>query len=149
MLVVKRVCEELEEGRGSLRLRYKVFNGVLFIWKSEKVFDEFFFSKSKRKSFQRLLLKVFFTFEFEKGRKKKFSTVSSSSSSSSSSFEGHPLQARHKQDWGRGFILLLLQTAALPGSDAGSDVIKPASSIVIQNRQTSCSMWCPMYAAHC
>ena len=63
--------------------------------------------------------------------------------SSSSSFEGYPLQARHKQDWGRGFILLLPQTAALPGSNAGSDVIKPASSFVIQNRQTSCSMWCP------
>ena len=28
-------------------------------------------------------------------------------SSSSSSFEGHPLQVGHKQDWGRGFILLL------------------------------------------
>ena len=69
--------------------------------------------------------------------------------STSSSFEGHPLQARHKQNWGRGFILLLPQTAALPGSDAGSDVIKPASSFVIQNRQTSCSMWCPMYGAHC
>ena len=53
------------------------------------------------------------------------------------------------QDWGRGFILLLPQTAALPGSDAGSDVIKPASSFVIQNRQTSCSMWCPMYRARC
>ena len=51
-----------------------------------------------------------------------------------SSFEGHPLQVRHKQDWGRGFILLLLQTAALPESDAGSGVIKPASSFVIQNR---------------
>ena len=24
------------------------------------------------------------------------------------SFEGYPLQVRHKQDWGRGFILLLL-----------------------------------------
>ena len=68
---------------------------------------------------------------------------------SSSSFQGYPLQARHKQDWGRGFILLLPQTAALPGSDAGSDVIKPASSLVIQNRQTSCSMWCPMYRARC
>ena len=45
--------------------------------------------------------------------------------------------------------LLLPQTAALPGSDAGSDVIKPASSFVIQNRQTSCSMWCPMYRARC
>ena len=61
---------------------------------------------------------------------------------SSSSFEGYPLQVRHKQDWGRRFILLLPQTAALPGSDAVSDVIKPASSFVIQNRQTSCSMWC-------
>ena len=59
---------------------------------------------------------------------------------SSSSFEGFPLQVRHKQDWGRGFILLLPQTAALPESDAGSGVIKPASSFVIQNRQTSCSM---------
>ena len=56
------------------------------------------------------------------------------------SFEGHPLQIRHKQDWGRGFILLLPQTAKLPESDAGSGVIKPASSFVIQNRQTSCSM---------
>ena len=47
-------------------------------------------------------------------------------SSSSSSFEGYPLQVRHKQDWGRGFILLLPQTAALPESDAGSGAIKPA-----------------------
>ena len=70
-------------------------------------------------------------------------------SSSSSSFEGHPLQVRHKQDWSRGFILLLPQTAALPGSDAGSDVIKPVSGFVIQNRQISCSMWCPMYRARC
>ena len=31
-----------------------------------------------------------------------------------SSFEGHPLQVKHKQDWGRGFILLLPQIAALP-----------------------------------
>ena len=34
-------------------------------------------------------------------------------------------------------------------SDAGSDVIKPALSFVIQNRHTSCSMWCPMYRARC
>ena len=33
------------------------------------------------------------------------------------SFEGHPLQVRHKQDWGQGFILLLLQAAVLPESD--------------------------------
>ena len=69
--------------------------------------------------------------------------------SSSSSFEGHLLQVRHKQDWGRGFILLLPQIAALPESDAGSGVTKPASSFVIQNRQISCSMWCPMYRARC
>ena len=81
--------------------------------------------------------------------KQKWWNCPDSKSSSSSSFEGHPLQARHKQNWGRGFILLLPQTAALPGSDAGSDVIKPASSFVIQNRQTACSMWCPMYGAHC
>ena len=47
----------------------------------------------------------------------------------SSSFEGYPLQVRHKQDWGRGFILLLPQTVALPGSDAGSDVIKPSKTV--------------------
>ena len=66
-----------------------------------------------------------------------------------SSFKGYPLQVRHKQDWGLGFILLLPQTAALPESDAGSDSIKPASSFVIQNHQTLCSMWCPMYKARC
>ena len=63
---------------------------------------------------------------------------------SSSSFKGHPLQVRHKQDWGRGFILLLPRSVALPESDAGSGVIKPASSFVIQNRQTSYSMCCSM-----
>ena len=68
---------------------------------------------------------------------------------SSSSFEGYPFQVRHKQDWGPGFILLLPQIAALPESDAGRGVIKPASSFVIQNPQTSCSMWCPMYRARC
>ena len=45
--------------------------------------------------------------------------------------EGHPLQIRNKQDWSRGFILLLPPAAVLPGSDAGSDVVKPASSFVI------------------
>ena len=65
------------------------------------------------------------------------------------SFEGYQLQVRHKQDWGRGYILLLHQDAVLPKSDAGSDVIKPASSFVIQNRQTSCSMWCLMYRPRC
>ena len=67
------------------------------------------------------------------------------SSSSSSLFEGYPFQVRHKQDWGRGFILLLPQTAVLAESDAGSGVIKPASNFVIQNRQTSRSM----YTARC
>ena len=46
--------------------------------------------------------------------------------------EGHPLQVTHKQDWGRGFILLLPQTTVLPRSDAGSDVVKPASGFVIK-----------------
>ena len=39
----------------------------------------------------------------------------------------------------------LSQAAVLPESDAGSDDIKPASGFVIQNHQTSCSMWCLMY----
>ena len=51
--------------------------------------------------------------------------------------EGHPFQVRHKQHYNRRFILLLPQTAVLPRSNAGSDVIKSASSFVIQNRQTS------------
>ena len=63
--------------------------------------------------------------------------------------ERYPLQVRHKQDWGRGFVLLLTQAAALPGSDAGSGVVKPAPGFVIQNHQTSCCMWCPMYRARC
>ena len=61
--------------------------------------------------------------------------------------EGHPLQVRHKQDWARGFILLLPQATLLPGSDAGSNVVKPEPGFVVQNSQTSCSMWCPMYGA--
>ena len=59
-----------------------------------------------------------------------------------SSFEGYPLQVRQKQDWGQGFILLLPQNAALPESDAGSDVIKPALSFVIL------FMLCLMYIAY-
>ena len=59
-------------------------------------------------------------------------------------FEGHIFQVRHKQDYGRGFILLLLQAAVLPRSDTGSDGVGPASNFVIQNRQISCSMWFPM-----
>ena len=57
------------------------------------------------------------------------------------------IQVRHKQDWDRGFILLLHQAAVLPESDADSDVVQLTSSFVIQNRQTSCLMWCPMYNA--
>ena len=40
------------------------------------------------------------------------------------------------------YILLLPQAAILPGSDAGSDVVKPALDFVIQNCQTLCSMRC-------
>ena len=65
----------------------------------------------------------------------------------SSSFGRASTLGQHKQDWGRGFILSLPQAAVLPKSDAGSDVVKPASSFAFQNRQTSCSMWCPMYGA--
>ena len=56
--------------------------------------------------------------------------------------EGHPLQVRHKQDWARGFILLLSQAAVPPGSHAVSDGVEPASGYVILNlnRQTSCFM---------
>ena len=31
--------------------------------------------------------------------------------------KGHPLQVRHKQGWGQGFILLLPQAVVLPRSD--------------------------------
>ena len=108
-------------------------------------------SLSKNVTSLLFVLKPFKIAAYKIQNNKKISCFQSSKykSSSSSSFEWYPLQARHKQDWGRGFILLLPQTAALPGSDAGSDVIKPASSFVIQNRQTSCSMWCPMYRARC
>ena len=61
----------------------------------------------------------------------------------------HPIKAitastyvRHKQNWGRGFIVLLPQVAVRPGSNAGSDGVKPASSFIIQN-----SMWCPTHGA--
>ena len=54
----------------------------------------------------------------------------------------YPLQVRHKQDWGRGFILLLPQTAALPELDAGSGVIKPASSSKTARPCASCGARC-------
>ena len=47
--------------------------------------------------------------------------------------EGHPLQVRHKQDWGQGFILLLLEAAVLPASDVGNDGVESASGFVILN----------------
>ena len=110
-------------------------------------------SKSKETDYSNRSSKSFFihsnNYAFNDKINCFYTTVYKNLNSSSSSFEGYPLQVRHKQDWGRGFILLLPQTAALPGSDAGSDVIKPASSFVIQNRQTLCSMWCPMYRARC
>ena len=59
--------------------------------------------------------------------------------------KGHPLQVKHKQDWGRRFIFLLPQVAVLPGSDAGSDDVETASSFVIQSCQTSCSLRFLMY----
>ena len=43
----------------------------------------------------------------------------------------HPLEVSHEQEWGRGFIFLLPQTAVLPGSDAGSDGVEPPSGFVI------------------
>ena len=42
-------------------------------------------------------------------------------------------------------LFLLSQVAVVPGSDADSDGVKPALSFVIQNPQTSCSVWCPTY----
>ena len=47
--------------------------------------------------------------------------------------EDHPLQVRHKQEWGQGCILLLLETAVLPGSHVGNDGVESASGFVILN----------------
>ena len=49
--------------------------------------------------------------------------------------EGHRLGVKRKRDWGRGFILLLLKTAALPSLGAGSNDFEPASGFVIKNYQ--------------
>ena len=57
----------------------------------------------------------------------------------------HPIQARHKQDWGQVFIILLPHAAVLPESNACSDVVKPAQSFSIQNSQTS--LLCLMHRA--
>ena len=64
-----------------------------------------------------------------------------------SSFEKVSSPGQIQTKLGTRVYLLLSQAAILPGSDAGSNVVKPASSFVIQNRQTLCSMWCPMYRA--
>ena len=58
--------------------------------------------------------------------------------------EKYLLQVRHKQDWGRGFILLLPQAAVLPGSDAGSDVVN--QHWVLSSKTVRpcapCGAWC-------
>ena len=63
-------------------------------------------------------------------------------SSSLLSFEEVGTPGQTKTGMGPRVYPFIPQTAVLPESDAGSAVIKPASSFVIQNRQTSCSMWC-------
>ena len=81
MLVVKRVCEELEEGRGSLRLRYKSFQRCFLKFSSpssaKKKFSTIFFSfVVERKSFQRgsfsSVEKSFSTIFPFRSRKEKF-----------------------------------------------------------------------------
>ena len=52
---------------------------------------------------------------------------------------------QHKSKPGRGSILLPPRAAVLPRLDAGSGSVKPTSSCVIQNLQTSCSSWYMMY----
>ena len=52
---------------------------------------------------------------------------SSVSAIGSLSLFGRALQVKHKQDWSPGFIYILPQAAVLPGSDVGSDGVKPAS----------------------
>ena len=64
-----------------------------------------------------------------------------------SSFGRASTPGQTQTGWGQGFILLLPQTAALPGSDAGSDIVQPALSFVLQNCQIS--MRCPMHGARC
>ena len=49
------------------------------------------------------------------------------------------------QGQGRGSILLPPRAAALPRLDAGSGSVKPTSSCVIQNLQTSYSFWYMLY----
>ena len=65
-----------------------------------------------------------------------------------SSFGKASLRVRQKHDWGRGFILLLTQTVVLPGTNAGSVGVKPASkpksrlgleSLRLKSRTRHCS----------
>ena len=55
----------------------------------------------------------------------------------------HPnlILASTNQGHGRGSILLPPQAAALLRLDARNGGVKPTSSCVIQNLQTSCSSW--------
>ena len=69
------------------------------------------------------------------------------SSSSSSSLGEVSTSGQRQTGLGPRVYPFLPQAAVLPESDAGSDAVKPASSFVIQNCQTLCSMWCPMYRA--
>ena len=62
-------------------------------------------------------------------------------SSSSSLSQATKLNPGQDPRQGRGFILLPLRAAVLPRLDAGSGGVKPTSSCVIQNLQTSCSSW--------
>ena len=57
--------------------------------------------------------------------------------------EGHPSRSDTNRTEAEG--LFFYYPRLLPGSDAASDVVKPELSFVIQNRQTSCSMWCLIY----
>ena len=55
-----------------------------------------------------------------------------------------PGQTQEK-DGDREFILLPPQSAVLPRSDAGSDVVEPAPCFIIQSCQTHYPSRCPMY----
>ena len=55
------------------------------------------------------------------------------------------IRANNNQSHGRGSILLPPRAAVLPRLDAGNGGVKPTSSCVIQNLQTTCSSWYMMY----
>ena len=59
----------------------------------------------------------------------------------------HPnsIRAITNQSQGRGSILLPPRAAVRLRLDAGGGDVKPTSSCVIQNLQTSCSSWYMMY----